>query len=110
MTGTILAGVMGWPIGHSRSPRLHRTWLTRHGIEGAYVPFAVPPDRLEQALRALPALGIAGVNLTVPHKEAACGIVDHLDPVAARIGSVNMVTVLPDGGLEEGEILGVELI
>jgi shikimate dehydrogenase len=100
MTATILAGVMGWPIAHSRSPALHGTWLERHGIRGAYVPLAVRPERLEQALRALPALGFAGVNLTVPHKEAALGIVDRPDPTAARIGSVNMVTVLPDGALE----------
>ncbi|HLY58646.1 MAG TPA: shikimate dehydrogenase [Stellaceae bacterium] len=97
---TIVAGVMGWPIAHSRSPVLHGTWLARHGIAGAYVLFAVPPGRLETALRALPALGIAGANLTVPHKEAAARLVDRLDPTAARIGSVNMVTVLPDGTLE----------
>jgi shikimate dehydrogenase len=96
----ILAGVMGWPIGHSRSPLLHGHWLRRHGIDGAYLPFPVPPDRLAQALRALPALGIAGVNLTVPHKEAACRIVDEVRPSAAARGSVNMVTVLPDGRLE----------
>jgi shikimate dehydrogenase len=96
----ILAGVMGWPIGHSRSPLLHGSWLTRHGIAGAYVPLAVQPERLEQALRALPALGFAGVNLTVPHKEAAARLVDRLDGTARRIGSVNMVTVLADGTLE----------
>jgi shikimate dehydrogenase len=100
MSGTILAGVMGWPVAHSRSPVLHGTWLARHRIRGAYVPLAVRPEKLEQALRALPALGFAGVNLTVPHKEAAAAIVDRLDPVAQRIGSVNMVTVLPDGSLE----------
>ena len=99
MSGTIVAGVMGWPIAHSRSPVLHGTWLARHGIAGAYVPFAVRPADLAQALRALPALGIAGVNLTVPHKEAAIGLVDRLSPTAARIGSVNMVTVQPDGTL-----------
>ncbi len=100
MTGTIVAGVMGWPVAHSRSPLLHGTWLRRYGIAGAYVPFAVRPERLEAALRALPALGIAGVNLTVPHKEAAARIVDRLDPAAARTGSVNMVTVAEDGSLD----------
>jgi shikimate dehydrogenase len=71
-----LAGVMGWPIGHSRSPRLHGHWLDRYGIDGAYVPLAVAPENLDTALRALPALGFRGVNLTLPHKEAAVDICD----------------------------------
>jgi shikimate dehydrogenase len=100
MSDTILAGVMGWPVAHSRSPLLHGVWLRRYGIDGAYVKLPVAPARLEQALRALPALGFAGVNLTVPHKEAAARVVDHLTPEAARMGSVNMVTVRPDGSLE----------
>ena len=66
-----LAGIMGWPVAHSRSPALHGFWLAEHGIDGAYVPLAVPPDRLEQALRALPALGFSGCNLTIPHKRTA---------------------------------------
>ena len=100
MSGFGLAGVMGWPIGHSRSPALHGYWLRRYGIAGVYVPLAVQPERLEQALRALPALGFAGCNLTVPHKEAAFRLVDHLDAAARRTGSVNLVIVRPDGSLE----------
>jgi len=95
-----VAGVMGWPVGHSLSPRLHGYWLSEYGIDGAYVPFPVMPDRLAEALRALPALGIAGVNLTVPHKVAACGLVDTLDDAARRIGAINTVVVGPDGALE----------
>jgi shikimate dehydrogenase len=94
-----LAGVMGWPVAHSLSPRLHGHWLHRYGIDGAYVPLAVPPERLEQALQALPALGFAGVNLTIPHKEAAVSLVDQLSPAAERIGAVNTVVVEPDGTL-----------
>jgi shikimate dehydrogenase len=94
-----LAGVMGWPVSHSRSPRLQGFWLKRYGIDGAYLPLAVRPDALERALRALPLLGFAGCNLTIPHKEAALGICDRLDPLAERIGAVNMVTVEPDGSL-----------
>ncbi len=95
-----LAGVMGWPIGHSRSPRLHGYWLEQYGIDGAYVPLAVPPDRIEQAIRALPALGFRGCNVTVPHKEAAYRTVDRLDATAKRMGAVNTIVVGEDGSLE----------
>lgn len=96
---TRLAGIMGWPVAHSLSPRLHGHWLRRYGIDGAYVPLPVVPERLEQALRALPALGFAGVNLTIPHKEPAVSLVDRLSPAAERIGAVNTVVVEPDGTL-----------
>ena len=92
-----LAGVMGWPVGHSLSPRLHGFWLRRHRIDGAYLPLAVAPGRLEQALRALPAMGFRGVNLTIPHKEPALALVDRITPAAARIGAVNTVIVGQDG-------------
>jgi shikimate dehydrogenase len=95
-----MSGVMGWPIGHSRSPALHGHWLARHGIAGTYVPLAVRPEHLEQALRALPVLGFAGCNLTVPHKEAAFHVVDHIDRAAARLRAVNTILVRPDGTLE----------
>ncbi len=95
-----LAGVIGWPVGHSRSPRLHGFWLDQYGIDGAYVPLAVPPERLEQAIRALPALGFRGANVTVPHKEAALRAMDRVDAVARRIGAVNTIVVGADGLLE----------
>src|SRR5271163_447178 len=95
-----LAGIMGWPVAHSRSPALHGFWLAEHGIDGVYVPLAVPPDRLEQALRALPALGFRGCNLTIPHKQAALKIMDRVDPFAQSIGAMNTVIVTPDGELE----------
>jgi shikimate 5-dehydrogenase len=65
------AGVMGWPVEHSRSPVLHGHWLEKYAVDGAYVPMAVKPENLTAALRALPILGFAGCNLTIPHKEAA---------------------------------------
>ncbi|HEX3882792.1 MAG TPA: shikimate dehydrogenase [Stellaceae bacterium] len=95
-----LAGIMGWPVGHSRSPALHGYWLGEHGIDGAYVPLPVQPDRLEQALRGLPALGFRGCNLTLPHKQAALAIVDRVEPVARRIGAINTIVVGEDGSLE----------
>ncbi|MDP6952336.1 MAG: shikimate dehydrogenase, partial [Alphaproteobacteria bacterium] len=99
-TGKIkLAGVMGWPVAHSRSPRLHGHWLERYGIDGAYLPLAVPPDRIAQAIAALPALGFAGCNVTVPHKEDALRAVDRVEATAERIGAVNTIVVEEDGSL-----------
>lgn len=96
----LLAGVMGYPIAHSRSPRLHGYWLGRHGIAGAYLPLLVAAQDLPKALAALPALHFRGCNLTLPHKEAALKLVDRLDPQARRIGAVNTVVVQEDGSLE----------
>jgi shikimate dehydrogenase len=95
-----MAGVMGWPVMHSRSPKIHNFWLAKHGLAGVYVPLAVKADGLRAALRALPALGFAGCNLTIPHKEAAFEVVDRVDPAAKRIGAINCVVAAPDGSLE----------
>jgi shikimate dehydrogenase len=97
---TRLAGIMGWPVAHSRSPALHNFWLDEHGIDGAYVPLPVRPEHLAQALRALPALGLRGCNLTLPHKKAALSVVDRIDPVARRIGAINTIVVAADGSLD----------
>ena len=94
-----LAGVMGWPISHSRSPLLHGYWLRELNIDGAYLPFAVDPGNIEVALRALPILGISGVNLTVPHKELAMLVCDNIDSIGRRIGAVNTIVVNDDGTL-----------
>ena len=95
----LLAGLMGDPVMHSRSPRLHNYWLAQHGLAGAYLPLAVKAPGLRAALRALPALGFSGCNLTIPHKEAALAIVDRVDPLARRIGAMNCVVVAADGSL-----------
>ncbi len=95
-----LAGVMGWPVDHSLSPRLHGYWLDANGIDGAYLPLAVAPEHFAEALRVLALLGFRGVNITVPHKEAALDAVDVADPLARRIGAVNTITVRNDGSLE----------
>lgn len=105
-----IAGVMGWPISHSRSPRLHGFWLRQYGIDGAYVPLAVAPERAEQAIRALPALGFRGCNVTVPHKEIAFRTVDRLDETARRMGAVNTIVVAEDGALEGGNTDGFGFI
>jgi shikimate dehydrogenase len=94
-----LAGLMGDPVMHSRSPLLHNYWLKHYGLAGSYVLLAIKPADLDRALKALPALGFAGCNLTIPHKVAAMAAMDHVDPVAKRIGAMNCVVVGPDGCL-----------
>ncbi|PZQ52512.1 MAG: shikimate dehydrogenase [Rhodovulum sulfidophilum] len=93
-----LAGVIGWPVGHSRSPRLHGHWLRRHGIDGYYVPIGLAPEEFLSGLAALPGLGFRGVNVTIPHKEAALAAAREVSPIAARVGAANTLTFLPDGG------------
>jgi shikimate dehydrogenase len=97
---TRLAGIMGWPVAHSRSPLLHGFWLDETGVDGVYVPLPVRPERLDEAMRALPALGFRGVNLTIPHKERALAVADRVEPLARRIGAANTIVVGEDGSLE----------
>jgi shikimate dehydrogenase len=97
--GLKVAGVMGWPVAHSKSPLIHRFWLHKLGIDGEYGRLPVHPDRLGAAIRALPALGYAGVNITVPHKVAVRQYLDDIEQSARSAGAVNMVTVLADGRL-----------
>src|SRR4051794_14217649 len=95
----LLAGVMGWPVMHSRSPLLHNYWLQQHQLAGTYLPLAIKPDGLPAALRALHPLGFAGCNLTIPHKEAAMKTVDEIDTVAKSIGAISCILVRGDGSL-----------
>jgi shikimate dehydrogenase len=92
-----VAGLIGWPVSHSRSPRLHGYWLAEHGIDGAYVPLPVAPEKLEPAVRGLAAAGLAGVNVTIPHKQAVLPLCDRLDDAARRIGAVNLLVFAEDG-------------
>lgn len=94
-----IAGVMGWPIAHSRSPLIHGHWLARHNVDGAYVPFAVKPEDGAGAMRALAKLGFAGSNVTLPHKRTAFDTVDVRDAAATAIGAVNTIVVQADGSL-----------
>ena len=84
-----LAGITGWPVSHSRSPRLHGFWLERHGIDGAYLPLPVDPADFPAGIRGLMLAGFAGVNVTIPHKLAAFAICDEVEPSARRAGAVN---------------------
>ena len=88
---TRLAGVLGDPVEHSRSPRLHNHWLARYGIDGIYVPLRVAPASFAAALAGLGAAGFVGLNVTLPHKEAAFRLVDRRDRSAERSGAVNTI-------------------
>ncbi len=91
-----LAGIIGWPVSHSRSPRLHGLWLERYGIDGAYVPLPVHPERFQAAIHGLVAAGFAGANVTIPHKVAAFGVCNTVEESARRAGAVN--TLVFSGG------------
>ncbi len=98
MTGAAkLAGIIGWPVAHSRSPVLHGYWLKEHNVDGAYIPMAVKPEHLRRAIQTLPLLGFAGCNLTIPHKEDALRAVDEYEPSAKRAGGVNTIVIRPNG-------------
>lgn len=92
-----LAGVIGSPIAHSRSPALHGYWLKRYGLKGYYIPMDVAQADLAQALELLPRLGFVGVNVTIPHKEAILGLADIITDRAALIGAANTLIFRKDG-------------
>ena len=94
-----IAGLLGWPVAHSRSPVIHNHWLAHHGIAGRYVLFPVPPERLEPAVRGIATLGLRGCNVTTPHKQAIFPLLDRVDDLARKIGAVNTVVVEADGTL-----------
>jgi len=98
--GAIVAGVTGWPVKHSLSPRLHGYWLAQHGIDGIYAPFPVMPGNFRSAVRGLQAAGVRGLNVTVPHKQAAFELADRVDDAARLIGAVNTLVFHADGMIE----------
>jgi shikimate dehydrogenase len=97
---TILAGVAGWPVGHSLSPRLHGYWLREHGIDGAYVPLAIAREDFSTAVEGLRHAGFVGMNVTVPHKEAAFALAHTLDEDAQITGAVNLLLFRSDAIIE----------
>ena len=106
----LLAGVIGDPVAHSRSPRLHGHWLRRYGIEGHYVPLHVSRDRLHETLRMLPELGFKGINVTIPHKETVLQIADSVTDRAALIGAANTLTYTAKGMLQADNTDGAGFI
>lgn len=94
------AGVIGWPVAHSRSPKLHGFWLRQYGIDGRYDRLPVPPEDLGRFLEDLPKeSGFRGINVTLPHKVAVLPYLAEIDPVARRIGAANTIVVREDGSL-----------
>ncbi len=91
------AGVMGWPVSHSMSPRLHGYWLQHYRLDGTYDLLPTEPQNIKAELDRLAALGYVGINLTVPHKEIVLPFLAEIDPLAARVGAVNTVILNPDG-------------
>jgi len=92
-----LAGVIGSPIAHSRSPALHGYWLRRYGIRGHYIPMDIAQADLREALQILPRVGFVGVNVTIPHKETILGLADIVTDRAALIGAANTLIFRKDG-------------
>jgi shikimate dehydrogenase len=95
----VMAGVLGWPVAHSRSPAIHNHWIEQYKLKGAYGLFPVTPQNLEAAIRGLAALGFAGCNITIPHKVEAMKLMDWVDPLARRMGAINTIVVQPNGSL-----------
>jgi shikimate dehydrogenase len=97
-----VAGIMGWPVGQSRSPMIHQYWIHHYGLEGAYIRLPVQPDSptgLKDAIAGMRAMGFAGCNLTMPHKTAALPFVDFLDPIAKQMGAVNTLVFDANGAI-----------
>jgi len=93
----LVAGVIGWPVAHSRSPIIHRFWLEKMGLDGDYSRFPVAPERLADFVRAMPAIGLRGANVTIPHKVAVMDLLDDIDDTALSVGAVNTLKVFEDG-------------
>lgn len=94
-----LAGVIGSPVAHSKSPRLHNYWLSRYGLPGHYVPMDISQEDLPRVLEMLPRLGFVGANVTIPHKETVLGLADLVTDRAALIGAANTLIFRSDGKL-----------
>jgi len=95
----VMAGVMGWPVAHSRSPVIHNHWIRQYGLNGTYGLFPVETQNIDDAIRGLKALGLAGCNITIPHKVEAMKRMDWVDPLAQRMGAINTIVVQADGAL-----------
>lgn len=94
------AGVIGWPISHSLSPRIHGFWLSRHGLDGSYEILGIEPERFHQVFPTLPAQGFAGVNVTIPFKERVLDYATRVTPAVRETGAANTLVFADDGTIE----------
>ena len=94
-----VAAVIGHPVNHSRSPRMHNYWLAQFGLEGYYIPLDIDPKKFERSIRNLPELGFVGANITIPYKEKVLKIADKISDRAALVGAANTLTFLQNGGI-----------
>ena len=94
---TPVAAVIGHPISHSKSPRMHNFWLEQFGIEGYYIPLDIDPKKFERSVRNLSELGLVGANITIPYKEKVLKIADKISDRAALVGAANTLTFLQNG-------------
>lgn len=93
-------GVAGWPVAHSRSPAMQNAALAAAGLTGwRYLKLPLPPDRFADTVRALPAAGFRGINVTIPHKEAALALAHEATPTATAVGAANTLTFLESGAI-----------
>src|SRR5262249_13659349 len=92
-----IAGIIGWPVTHSLSPVLHGHWLEAYGIDGAMIPLAAKTEDFSAIIDGVRRAGFQGVNVTVPHKEAAFALANHPDLAAKVAGAANLLVFLPDG-------------
>lgn len=100
MTARIRAGVIGHPIAHSKSPVIHNYWLERYAIEGEYKRYDIAPDNFYDEVMRLRDDGLAGLNVTLPHKQSIMDICTTLNDEAQKIGAVNTVVFYPGGEIE----------
>ena len=96
-TQPYLAGVIGHPISHSKSPKLHNYWLSKYNINGFYIPFSVTTDKLQVSIKSLIGLGFNGVNVTIPHKTNVLSFADSVTDRAALIGAANTLYFSKNG-------------
>ncbi len=105
-----VAGVAGWPVRHSLSPLIHAAWLADAGVDGAYVPFAVPPGRFAAFVEGLRGGAVRGLNVTLPHKEAAFALADRRSGAAEAAGAANLLLFEPDGSVAADNTDGAGLV
>ena len=105
-----VAGVVGWPVSRSLSPRIHAAWLAAAGIDGLYAPFAVAPERFDRFVEGLRGGAVAGLNVTAPHKARAFALADVRTPAAAAAGAANLLRYDAQGGLTADNTDGAGLL